>query len=368
MRRSRVASVISRVHEAVRRQRAQRITMRRVLEAGLQEHATDLLPGIYLQRAQVLRHWRCQLPEGIASAKGSGLKWRSRVLQWATSLADPCRPLRNPRGSARGAPLLISNGSGDRFVLVAPEHGWIQKVWTEAKPHEHYVLLRERFSTYVRAPAFAVDVASGRLSEQYIDGVPLAVLPADVQVEHVRHLLRSLAVMIRSEVNGCGAAWFEDVKRSTARLPLPSSLQRALDWDLLTQLVSVSPFSPSHGDIGPGNILVAGEEPVLLNWFPRGVDERPFWCDGVHLALCSQHLGFWWGALDHEPELIWSAAGRTIGVAACRLELALAWTVCRPPQHWLTIQSATSKPLETYIREFWSQIDTDQLRKAGSRM
>ena len=367
MRRSLVVSMMYRVHDLIRREHAHRMTMRRVLEGGLQEHATELLPGIYLQRAQVLRHWRYRLPRGVVSAKGGGLKWRSRVLQLAMSLARPWRPLRNPRGSGRGASLLISNESGDRFVLVAPEHGWIQKIWTEAKPDERYVHLREQFSTYVCAPAFTVDIPSGRLREQYIDGTPLALLAGDVRIEHVKRLLRSLAVMIQSEANGSVSGWFEDVMRSTEGVRLPKSLQRTLDWDRLAQLVGVGPFAPSHGDVGPGNILIADDEPVLLDWSPRGVDERPFWCDGVHLAMRSQDLGFWSGTLDEELELIWSAAGRTIDIAASRLELAVAWTVCRPPQHWFSIQRARSKPLETYIRELWSRIDADQLPKAGSR-
>jgi hypothetical protein len=172
--------------------------------------------------------------------------------------------------------------------------------------------LRTALARHVDSPSFAVSSDGLSIMEEWVEGSMLRASEPDEAVERIgglvggyRHLVvESGSGSTEGEVQGYVATMIE----AAARSPLDAGLQAILQSSRFRRAASVGPAIASHGEAGAHNVLAAGPRTVLIDWEPKHLGLRPFWCDVVMLVTAVRRRTGSVRGLDEEVHLLLSAA------------------------------------------------------------
>lgn len=338
--------------------RSRRATERRTVAHALTQHGSLLRAGFYLQRRSTIRHWRQPLPEHVVASKAGLGEGRVRLLHSVVTASDWRRPLRNKTGREDGATILISDRRRNSdTILLNTKKGEVRRISQFVTFDESYERDRSRLQTFIVGPSFSISADRHTLIERLADGAPFRDNSQQTRAGIVRALLCATRQVTERFADSPVAAESApiDLRDRYAEVELPAAMRPHLDWDVLQMLTAAVPIAPSHGDLGPGNILVNGGVPIVIDWGPLSVKDRPFWADSIHLLMRTQGLGYWDGVFDVELDALWRAAEMPLP-RPTRAALAVAWVMLRPPHLWLRPSTASFRPLATYVEELWPQI------------
>lgn len=253
------------------------------------------------------------------AAQGSlpvrGAKWtigrQVAIRRGATTIPSsfPKRLLRPPSRTAAGRLLHATldaictlripgqHEAGDVFRLTREGNGMVLcarrgQVWRDLPgnpPSREYLETRAVFERFVTAPTWRHTPYRGGVVEvsELLQGTPLArLLGGAGMAPPVQALLHALASLNASVGHGDASSWMLARREALRGLVLPASFVEALEDTVAFASLADGPMVPSHGDLNPGNVIVRLDgSPVVIDFSEFTLAKRPWWFDGLYLAL-----------------------------------------------------------------------------------
>ena len=319
--------------EALRDARRKKSRLRVVVKGN-----SGLRRGIYVVRGRVARHWMSNLPAHIAVTKaGRAGRLGTRVAAaFVALLALPV--VWNGAGSRHGATVLICTRSGDT-LLLNPALSSVERTSRDASFTAAYSDLRLSLSTYLPSPSFEVSPDGRCLTEEYIDGTPVASLPLLGRVYAVRAMIERF-VEVASALGHDDAS--DDVQNALGRaraLGIDSACGPLGESTGTLAAVASGALVPSHGDASTSNMVVRNDQVHLIDWDPSLLGTRPFWADPLRplFVLSDPALAraFFLGEFDDALAHLWSVAGsRDCRLTSDRGMIAYIWCVTFANDLW----------------------------------
>jgi len=279
---------------------ARQFTRRRVLyQSGLLE------PGRYRWHGSVLVRIGETPPSWLSDTKYSTtpLRLRSQVH------LRPARSRSEATDSARGCIVLEKSS---QWLIFAPGVSVTRRL---SRPIDaiRYRELRAAMAPFIDSPSFTVSCDGRSIVEEWVDGFPLRTLDPDEAVGRLQGLVRGYRRLVEAS-RACGDAgeaegYVATMLKVAARSALDVELQAYLQGRSFRRAVSMGPVTASHGEAGGHNVRAVGPHTVLIDWEPKHLGLRPFWCDVVMLVSSVAGRTGSFGQLRDEIRLLLSSAG-----------------------------------------------------------
>jgi len=266
-------------------------------------------PGVYrLVGVTWVRDSDREVPAQLADGKSNPRTRRVSHAQWIL----PSRPIRNLRGVGTFDYLVQK---ADQGLLLAPEAGVVRRVGPGVVVDGRYEVLRNRLGAFVGSPAFTVDFKRQTIDEEYVEGRICNQEGVEERVASTKHILRSIASLVESERGGevRGRDRTSDFLRlmfaTCTPQALPAELGQISESFMFARIFGSGPVIPSHGEVGPHNVLHAQNGYLLIDWEPKSLGVRPFWADACNAIQAAGWPLFLEGRFDEQLSQLWSVAG-----------------------------------------------------------
>jgi hypothetical protein len=291
------------------------------------------------------------------------------------SSMGPCAHLVNRSGGTSGASIFLDRGN--LFLAVAPSSGWMIRWISSPIRADFYAMVRSEAQRCISSPWFAVEQAGHAIRDGWVkDAIPALRLSPQERLGHVRRLLDELEALVAAgsptRAGVTTQMFTEELLRAIPHRRLDVGLRSVLASEEFLRAASGGKLVPSHGDLGAHNFLVSDGRHVVVDWEPKNVGIRPFWCD-VSRVLTSDPEALRSGVFDAHIERIWRAAGLSAdGVLANRDHLAAFGAVERLSRRTTVELGPSSRPVVGLsisgqpVRSITRSIGRVQVQRANS--
>lgn len=287
------------------------IAEQKSLRRALRQHMSLLSPGLYVTDGRLMQKRGAQQPEHVRLTRGRKLwstaRWSGRLFLAGRRLFVPPLVVTRRRGRADGATIGVYSRPRE-VVLLAPASGWMRRISADAAFDQDYINLRKVFSNYVSCPNFRVERAGSIVVEDFILGRSTVGLESSTRIEVVRGIVGGLVDLIEKESAQSIEGHYEDRIGRLGVDYIPEPMRRWVELASMKSIMASGPLVPSHGDMGPHNVIVQGADGIVID-ISADLGWRPFWFDSLALIVRTAPDAYFSGSFDREVRKLWLAAG-----------------------------------------------------------